>query len=159
MEGKGERGAAEVLAEVLCRTLQKLQRSQSAAEELIQALEQARMHAKKSQGRHQQVMRYMHTLNTLSKHCSRTISPLTVTFHRGIVHETAGLSIAAAHVSWPPSIGVSGDAGVHGTGSWKTSRGGLSGGFRQRRAALRKCRRLPLMPRVLRGSTRAACHC
>ena len=160
MQGKGERGsAAEILAEVLCRTLQKLQHSQSVAEELIQALEQARMHAKESQGRHQQAMRYMHTLNTLSKHCSRTTSPSTVTFHSGIVLETAGLSIAAAHVRPGPSIGVSGDAGVSGIGSWKTSRGGLSRGFRQRRAELRNSRRLPLMLRVLRGSTRAACQC
>ena len=48
---------------------------------------------------------------------------------------------------------------MHGTASWKTSRGGLSGGFRQRRVELRNSRRLTLMPRVLRGRTRAACHC
>jgi hypothetical protein len=61
MQGMGERGsAAEILAEVLCRALQKLRRSQSVAEELIQALEPARMQAKESQGRHRQAMGYIH---------------------------------------------------------------------------------------------------
>ena len=113
----GERGsAAEILAEVLCRALQRLRRSQSVAEELVQALEPARMHAKESQGRQRQAMGYRHAHpQHLSNSCSRTASPSTVILIVEYCMRQRALSIAAAHARWAPSIGLPGNAGMHGS--------------------------------------------
>ena len=58
MQDMQDRGsAAEVLADVLCKVLQQLQHRQSAAEELVQALDQARLHKKEIETRHAHVIR------------------------------------------------------------------------------------------------------
>ena len=58
MQDMQDRGsAAEVLTDVLCKVLQQLQHRQSAAEELVQALDQARLGEKEMQARHAHVIR------------------------------------------------------------------------------------------------------
>ena len=58
MQGMHDRGsAAELLAGVLCCVLQRLHARQSLAEELVQALEQARLHDKESRQLHLQATR------------------------------------------------------------------------------------------------------
>ena len=49
--------AAELLAGVLCSVLQRLHARQTLAEELVQALEQARLHDKESRQLHLQATR------------------------------------------------------------------------------------------------------
>ncbi len=58
MQEMQDRGsAAEVLAGMLCKVLQQLQHRRSAVEELVQALDQARLHEKEIGTRHAHVIR------------------------------------------------------------------------------------------------------
>ncbi len=58
MQDLRDRGsAAEVLSGVLCKTLQQLQHRRSLAEELVEALDQARLHEKENSILHAQAMR------------------------------------------------------------------------------------------------------
>ena len=58
MQELQDRGsAAEVLAGVLCKVLQQLQHRNCVAEELVQALDRARLHEKETVSRHAHVIR------------------------------------------------------------------------------------------------------